>query len=242
MPEPQKISVLIVEDNVRLRNELAYFLRDEGFKVSSVSDGVEMNAALELHMPSIVILDLNLPGEDGIAIASRLRKALPRLGLIILTARVRSVDRSEGYSAGADVYLTKPTNPEEITQVIRNLYARLEPAQQELSWYLDTEKNQINLPNDGMLQLTNLETLLIKELVLHGKYISHEDLMHYVGNPNESDAFNKSRIEVLISRLRKKISTVTDANMFIKVLRGRGYQLLVPIVLSNLAPSGKSLH
>ena len=242
MPDAQKISVLIVEDNVRLRNELADFLRDEGFKVSSVSDGVEMNSALELHMPSIVILDLNLPGEDGISIAGRLRKALPRLGLIILTARVRSVDRSEGYSAGADVYLTKPTNPEEITQVIRNLYARLEPVQQEPSWYLDTEKNQISLPDDGVLQLTSLETLLIKELVLHGKYISHEDLMHYVGNPNESDAFNKSRIEVLISRLRKKISAVTDPNMFIKVLRGRGYQLLVPIVLSNLAPSGKSLH
>lgn len=242
MPDAQKISVLIVEDNVRLRNELADFLRDEGFKVSSVSDGVEMNSALELHMPSIVILDLNLPGEDGIAIASRLRKALPRLGLIILTARVRSADRSEGYSAGADVYLTKPTNPEEITQVIRNLYARLEPVQQEPSWYLDTEKNQISLPDDGVLQLTSLETLLIKELVLHGKYISHEDLMHYVGNPNESDAFNKSRIEVLISRLRKKISAVTDPNMFIKVLRGRGYQLLVPIVLSNLAPSGKSVH
>jgi DNA-binding response OmpR family regulator len=66
--------------------------------------------------------------------------------------------------------------------------------------------------------------------------------MHYVGNPNESDAFNKSRIEVLISRLRKKISVVTDPNMFIKVLRGRGYQLLVPIVLSNLAPSGKSVY
>jgi DNA-binding response OmpR family regulator len=201
-----------------------------------------MNAALELRMPSIVILDLNLPGEDGISIAGRLRKALPRLGLIIMTARARSVDRSEGYAAGADVYLTKPTNPEEITQVIRNLFTRLQPSQEEPSWYLDTEKNQISLPNDGVLQLTSLETLLIKELVLHGKYISHEDLMHYVGNPNESDAFNISRIEVLISRLRKKISVVTDPNMFIKVLRGRGYQLLVPIVLSNLAPSGKSVH
>ncbi len=242
MPDAKKISILIVEDNARLRNELADFLRDEGFQVSSVSDGVEMNSALELNMPSIVILDLNLPGEDGISIANRLRKALPRLGLIILTARVRSVDRSEGYSAGADVYLTKPTNPEEITQVIRNLYARLEPVQEEPSWQLDTVKNHISLPNNGVIPLTSLETLLIKELVLHGKYISHEDLMHYVGNPNESDDFNKSRIEVLISRLRKKISIVTDPNMFIKVMRGRGYQLLVPIVLSNLAPSGKSLH
>jgi DNA-binding response OmpR family regulator len=242
MQNDKAISILIVEDNVRLRNELADFLRDEGFQISTVSDGVEMNAALERQMPAIVILDLNLPGEDGISIATRLRKALPRLGLIMLTARVRSVDRSEGYSAGADVYLTKPTNPEEITQVIRNLYARLEPAQEEASWVLDTGKNQISLPDESVLQLTSLETLLIKELILHGKYISHEDMMHYVGNPNEGDAFNKSRIEVLISRLRKKISAVTDPNMFIKVLRGRGYQLLVPIVLRNLAPSGKSVR
>ena len=114
MPSPSTISVMIVEDNARLRLELSDYLRDEGFDVTAVSDGDEMNSALESQMPSIVILDLNLPGEDGISISKRLRSALPHVGVVMLTARVRSIDRNEGYAAGADVYLTKPTSPEAV--------------------------------------------------------------------------------------------------------------------------------
>lgn len=236
------ISVMIVEDNVRLREELSDYLRDEGLAVTAVSDGDEMNAALEFNIPSIVILDLNLPCEDGISIAKRLRSALPNIGVIMLTARVRSTDRNEGYAAGADVYLTKPTSPDEIVQVIRNLQRRLSPAEAPSEWVLDTEKNIILLGKEGPLALTSLETLLIKELILHGRFISHDDLMYYLGDHNESTEFNKSRFEVLISRIRKKVGTITDPNSFIKVIRGRGYQLIKPIRLKNLAPSGKSLH
>jgi DNA-binding response OmpR family regulator len=242
MSNVQPISVVIVEDNDRLRGELSDYLRDEGFAVIAVSDGEELNAALEVNMPHIAILDLNLPGEDGIAIAKRLRSALPELGVIMLTARVRSIDRNEGYSAGADVYLTKPTSPDEIVQVIKNLYRRLSPADEPENWLLDTEKNILLINKDKQLSLTSLETLLIKELILHGKFISHDDLMYYLGDHNESADFNKSRIEVLISRVRKKISTISDPNLFIKVIRGRGYQLIKPISLKNLAPTGKNLH
>jgi DNA-binding response OmpR family regulator len=236
------ISVMIVEDNARLRLELSDYLRDEGFVVSAVADGDEMNTALENQMPSIVILDLNLPGEDGISISKRLRSALPNVGVIMLTARVRSMDRNEGYAAGADVYLTKPTSPDEIVQVIKNLYRRLTPHVASEEWELDTEQNLISLGNGNELPLTSHETLLIKELILHGKFISHDDLMYYLGDQEESSEFNKSRIEVLISRIRKKVSAVTPANTFIKVIRGRGYQLIKPISLKNIAPSGKSLR
>lgn len=242
MTNPNPASVMIVEDNVRLRGELSDYLRDEGFAVTAVSDGDELNAALEFNMPSIIILDLNLPGEDGIAIAKRVRSALPKIGVIMLTARVRSIDRNEGYAAGADVYLTKPTSPDEIVQVIRNLQRRLTPTETSSEWVLDTEKNIVLLGNEGQLALTSLETLLIKELILHGRFISHDDLMYYLGDHNESTEFNKSRFEVLISRIRKKVSTITDPNSFIKVIRGRGYQLIKPITLKNLAPSGKSMH
>lgn len=240
MPSPSTISVMIVEDNARLRLELSDYLRDEGFDVTAVSDGDEMNSALESQMPSIVILDLNLPGEDGISISKRLRSALPHVGVVMLTARVRSIDRNEGYAAGADVYLTKPTSPDEIVQVIKNLYRRLTPLEVSDDWELDTEKNLLEIGHGEELALTSLETLLIKELILHGKFISHDDLMYYLGDQQESSDFNKSRIEVLISRIRKKVSAVTPANTFIKVIRGRGYQLLKPISLKNIAPSGKS--
>lgn len=242
MPNSSQISLLLVEDNLSLRDELADYLREDGFQLATASDGVEMNFALEQKIPTIVILDLNLPGEDGISIAKRLRASLPNIGLIILSARVRSSERNEGYSVGADVYLTKPTIPEELVQVIHNLCRRLSPATETPEWILDTENSTLIKSNEETCHLTGLETLLIKELVLHGKFISHDDLIYYLGNPDESEEFNKSRMEVLISRLRKKFMAVHGSNPLIKVIRGKGYQLIPPITLKNLAPSGKSRH
>ena len=240
--ENSNISILLVEDNTSLRQELSDFLRDEGFKVTSASDGVEMNFALEQFVPNIVILDLNLPGEDGMSIAKRLRSALPDIGLIMLTARIRSSDRNEGYASGADVYLTKPTVPEELVHVVRNLNRRLKPTEDNSQWILDTEKYLLSQPNGDSVSLTGLETLLVKELVLHGKFISHDDLIYYLGDPDESEEFNKSRMEVLISRFRKKISAFYNSENLIKVIRGKGYQLLIPVTLKNVAASGKTKY
>ena len=240
--ENSNISILLVEDNTSLRQELSDFLRDEGFKVTSASDGVEMNFALEQFVPNIVILDLNLPGEDGMSIAKRLRSALPGIGLIMLTARIRSSDRNEGYASGADVYLTKPTVPEELVHVVRNLNRRLKPTEDNSQWILDTEKYLLSQPNGDSVSLTGLETLLVKELVLHGKFISHDDLIYYLGDPDESEEFNKSRMEVLISRFRKKISAFYNSENLIKVIRGKGYQLLIPVTLKNVAASGKTKY
>jgi len=241
MPHQKSLSILIVEDNVRLRNELADFLREDGFNVKAVGDGSELNVALESEIPSIVILDLNLPGEDGISICKRIRESLPKIGIIILSARVRPSERNEGYFSGADVFLTKPTNPEELISVINNLTNRLYIDTKSPLWTLDTELHRIITPDSTSISLTSSETLLLKEFVLHGRYISHDDLFHYLGNPDETDEINKSKMEVLISRLRKKIGHHTDPNLFIKVIRGKGYQLSVPVQFINIAPSGKKL-
>jgi DNA-binding response OmpR family regulator len=242
MPDQKSLSVLIVEDNERLRNELAIFLREDGFYVNAVGDSSELNVALESEVPSILILDLNLPGEDGISICKRIRESLPQIGIIILSARVRASERNEGYNSGADVFLTKPTNTDELISVINNLSKRLHFTSTTSLWTLDTELNKINTPDSISINLTSTETLLLKEFVLHGRYISHDDLFHYLGNPDETDEVNKSKIEVLISRLRKKIGQHFDPNLFIKVIRGKGYQLSVPIQFINIAPSGKKLR
>jgi DNA-binding response OmpR family regulator len=230
------ISLLLVEDNITLREELSDFLRAEGFTVKVAGDGLEMNRAIERDMPDIVILDLNLPLEDGIDITKRVRASLPDLGLIILSARVRSSDRKEGYESGADIYLTKPTNPVELVSVIKNLRRRLKPVKTQPNWLLDTMKNTLTSPDNAEIKLTGSETLLIKELVLHGRFATHDDLISYVGNPDKDEDSNKLRIEVLISRLRKKLSTHIDPGLFINVLRGRGYQLKIPIELKNILP------
>ena len=76
----------------------------------------------------------------------------------------------------------------------------------------------------------------------HGKFISHDDLIYYLGDPDESEEFNKSRMEVLISRFRKKISAFYNSENLIKVIRGKGYQLLIPVTLKNVAASGKTKY
>ena len=231
------ISVLLVEDNITLREELSDFLRAEGFKVRVAGDGLEMNRAIERDMPDILILDLNLPFEDGIDITKRIRASLPELGIIILSARVRSSDRKDGYASGADIYLTKPTNPVELVSVIQNLHRRLKPVKSQLNWLLDTIKNTVTSPEGLEVKITGSETMLLKELILHGRFATHDDLINYVGNPERDEESNKLRIEVLISRLRKKLSPHIDPSLFINVLRGRGYQLKIPIALKNITPS-----
>ncbi len=231
------ISVLLVEDNITLREELSDFLRAEDFDVRVAGDGQEMNLAIEQRMPDIVILDLNLPQEDGIAITKRMRSALPAIGIIILSARVRSSDRKDGYESGADIYLTKPTNPIELVSVIQNLYGRLKPDTSRHPWLLDTMKNAVLTPGGETVRITGLETLLLKELILHGRFATHDDLIDHVGNPDKDEQANKLRIEVLISRLRKKLSPHIEPALFINVLRGKGYQLKVAMELKNLAPS-----
>ena len=231
------ISVLLVEDNITLREELSDFLRAEGFKVRVAGDGLEMNRAIERDMPDILILDLNLPFEDGIDITKRIRASLPELGIIILSARVRSSDRKEGYESGADIYLTKPTNPVELVSVIQNLHRRLKPINSQPNWLLDTVKNTVTSPVGAEVKITGSETMLLKELILHGRFATHDDLINYVGNPERDEESNKLRIEVLISRLRKKLSPHIDPSLFINVLRGRGYQLKIPIALKNITPS-----
>lgn len=236
MSSQHPISVLLVEDNITLREELSDFLRAEGFKVTVAGDGLEMNRAIERNMPDILILDLNLPFEDGIDITKRIRASLPELGIIILSARVRSSDRKDGYESGADIYLTKPTNPVELVSVIQNLHRRLKPVKSQLNWLLDTIKNTVTSPEGLEVKITGSETMLLKELILHGRFATHDDLISYVGNPDKDEESNKLRIEVLISRLRKKLSPHIDPSLFINVLRGRGYQLKIPIELKNIAP------
>ncbi len=100
----QMPSLIVVEDNETLRQELVLYLAEEGFRVRGVDGGAELNQAIQEQATDILILDLNLPEEDGISITRRIRQALPNIGIIMLTARLRSTDRLEGYAAGADVY------------------------------------------------------------------------------------------------------------------------------------------
>jgi DNA-binding response OmpR family regulator len=230
-------AVIVVEDNQTLRDELVLFLSEEGVDVRGVGSGEELNLAIQARRADILILDLNLPAEDGISITRRIRSALPTVGIIILSARVRSTDRLEGYATGADVYLTKPTRPEELVAVVRNLFGRIGSASTPVPWQLDMTALTVFSPDGFEIRLTGGEALLLKELALNGQFMDHAALMAQFGEKEQSEKINKARIEVLISRLRTKLAPHVGMGFDINALRGRGYQLGFLLVVKNLNSS-----
>jgi DNA-binding response OmpR family regulator len=153
--------IILVEDNIALREALEDHLTNTGFDVQGVGDGLELNQALSVAVPHVVVLDLNLPEEDGLSIAKRLRKAFPQIGIVMLTARVRSIDRHEGYESGADVYLTKPVKPIELTNVLQTLCRRLMPSPVANTWLLRMSSLQLEPPGHSPISLTVSEANLV---------------------------------------------------------------------------------
>ncbi|MFW2454814.1 response regulator transcription factor [Methyloversatilis discipulorum] len=122
------LNLLIVEDNDDLRDSLADALGTRGHHVVALDCAEAVPEQAELTRLDLAIVDLNLPGEDGLALAQRLREAQPGLGIIMLTARAQSSDKVAGYEHGADIYLTKPVSLQELAGAVQALGRRLKPA------------------------------------------------------------------------------------------------------------------
>ena len=227
-------SLIVVEDNETLRDELVLYLSEEGFAVRGVGSGADLNQAMESLPTDILILDLNLPEEDGISITRRIRRALPKVGIILLTARVRGMDRLEGYASGADVYLTKPTRPEELVAVVRNLFARLGLQKSPPPWQLDMSGLTLHAPTGRQIELTATEARLLMALAVNGQFLEHASLLSRFGDEAQSEKINKARLEVLISRLRNKLGPHMNDGFDIRAVRGQGYQLGFGLVVKNL--------
>ena len=222
-------SLILVEDNERLRQELENSLREDGFDVRSVDSGAALNLALQERRADVLILDLNIAEEDGISIARRMRISSPKMGIVMLTARVRSIDKQEGYQSGADVYMTKPARPAELVAAIKNLLNRLAPQPDQSSWVLDTKMLNVRIEQTTFIGLTSIEAELLKILALNSGCVEIETIENYLNMPNFDSDKSKLRLEVLISRLRTKLNPHTGELNPIKSVRGRGYQLCVPL-------------
>lgn len=226
-----KASLILVEDNERLREELENYLRDEGFDVRGVDGGQALNQALLERRTDVLILDLNMAEEDGISIAKRMRISSPEVGIVMLTARVQSIDKQNGYQSGADVYMTKPARPAELVAALRNLLARLAPQLKQTQWILDTTLLSIRFQQTTSIALTIAEAKLLKTLALNNACVELEELQLVLDHQSEDAAKNKLRLEVLISRLRSKLSPHLGEFNPIKSVRGRGYQLCMPLAI-----------
>jgi two-component system OmpR family response regulator len=234
-------SVLLVEDNVRISQEMAQMMRAAGLSVHCAMDAQEMRELIANSIPDIVLLDLNLPGEDGISICRWLRSVYPDIGIVMLTARVMGSERSEGYLAGADVYLTKPTRAEELLAVLHNFLRRIKTQAAVGSpnvggcWVLHVADMRLESPEADHLRLNLKETLILKRLSESSGAVSYQSLLDGIMHQGELLPVDKVQLEVVMSRLRTKLSSLTKSSIEIKTVHKVGYQLSTPLVVRSKA-------
>ena len=228
-----KPKILVVDDDLRLRQLLDRYLSEQGFTVKAVPDAAGMDRALERELYELIVLDLMLPGEDGLAICRRLRGNANPVAIIMLTAKGDEIDRIVGLELGADDYLPKPFNPRELVARIHAvLRRRSAPTPAGAPSVLEEEmgfgKVRINLATRELERegettlLTTGEFGLLRVLLEHARQpMSREKLME-LARGREYEVFDRA-IDVQISRLRKLVEDDPTKPRYIQTVWGLGY-------------------
>lgn len=229
------LNIVIVEDNDPLREALVDVLSAEEHNVGSFGSAESFLAECALDTVDIVLLDLNLPGEDGVSLARRLRVERPDVGIIMLTARGAPDQRRVGYDSGADIYLTKPSSAPELTSSIQALARRLQMDQRPHPAEIPREplvlsRQFVSLTGPGgMVVLTASETALLAAFAAAPECrLSNEDILRLA--PVDGPV-SKSTLGVKIVRLRKKLLAAGAVGQPVTVIRNWGYQLSCPLTL-----------
>ncbi len=224
--------ILVVDDDPRICRLLSRYLSKEGYRVSSAANGHEMQRVLDEEGVELLILDLGLPGEDGLSIARRLR---PRseLGIIMLTGKSEAIDKVVGLEVGADDYITKPFDNRELLARVRSVLRRVRnaPSQPEesgriaqfsgLSLNLDT--NELVSGLGEQIKLTHAEFKLLSAFVTHAnRVLTRDNLLDHVAD-RDWQPFDRS-IDVLVGKLRRKIEPDPKHPVMIQAVRGAGYK------------------
>lgn len=220
------LNIIVVEDHDALRDITVETLRTIGHQVVGVDCAEELvEIAHTMHI-DLMLIDLNLPGEDGISLARRIRQNQPDIGIIMLTARGKVSEKLQGYENGADIYLTKPTTMEELGAAIQALSRRLRPAPQTTS-ALQLNLHKLTLTgNQSEVSLTAQEASVLAALSrAPGQRLEHWQLIALLGKID----FSKAGLEMQIARLRKKLIQASVDDQPIKTIRQFGYQLSVDI-------------
>lgn len=223
--------LLVVDDEPKLRQLLKKYLSQEGFVVEAVEDGVAMDRYLANHEVDLVILDLMLPGEDGLSIGRRLYHQY-NLPIIILSARGEELDRIVGLEMGADDYLIKPFNPRELLARIRCVLRRYaqdnQPAGAETKhllsfgpFCLDVEKHQLR-KDQQEIPLTSGEFALLRAFLEHANRVINRDTLLEITKGYERDPLDRS-IDICVGRLRKKIEHDPANPVYLRTIWGAGY-------------------
>jgi two-component system phosphate regulon response regulator OmpR len=225
--------ILVVDDDLRLRQLLERYLSDQGFAVKAVPDAPSMDRALERELYDLIVLDLMLPGEDGLAICRRLRGAKNPINIIMLTAKGDEVDRIVGLEIGADDYLPKPFNPRELVArihaVLRRRAAPPPPgAPAHIDEVVSFGKVSVNLGTRELTRegtttlLTSGEFGLLKVLLEHPRQPMSRDKLMELARGREYEVFDRA-IDVQVSRLRKLVEEDPAKPRYLQTVWGFGY-------------------
>ncbi len=229
--------LLIVDDDREIRTLLSQYLDRHGLRATAVADGREMRRVMERSHIDLIVLDLMLPGEDGLSICRELRTH-SQVPVIMLTARGEDVDRIVGLELGADDYLAKPFNPRELLVRIRAVLRRAAHAPRDPNpqtvhaftfdgWRLDTTRRTL-AGNDGEVQLSGGEYRLLAVLLSAGNRVLSRTRLVELLRGREADPFDRS-IDVRVSRLRQILGDDARAPSIIKTVYGEGYVIGVPV-------------
>ena len=228
--------IVVVDDDPGIRDVVSEFLGRHGFEVQTAADASELNRLLSLGRPDLVVLDVMLPGEDGLHICRRL-SGPDGPAVIMLSAMGEETDRIVGLELGADDYLPKPCNPREllarVRAVLRRRGERPDPeahlgARCEFNgWKLDMVRRELRTPDGVMVNLSGGEFSLLRSFVEHPqRVLTRDQLLDFARGP-DSDAYDRA-IDVQISRLRRKLDDGGGSEL-IRTVRNEGYMFMAKV-------------
>jgi two-component system OmpR family response regulator len=234
--------VLVVDDDAEIRTLLGEYLRKAGYRVTAVADGKAMWSALQGAHPDVVVLDLMLPGDDGLALCRDLR-ARSQVPIIMLTARGEETDRIVGLEMGADDYLAKPFNPRELLARIKSVLRRARSLPENLrpeparrlgfaGWELDMATRNLTAPDGVVVALSGAEHKLLSIFLAHPQRVLTRDQLMDLMRGREAYPLDRS-IDVQVSRLRRRLRDDAKEPTLVKTVRGEGYVLAAQVERSS---------
>jgi two-component system OmpR family response regulator len=226
---------LIVDDDREICTLLCNYLADFGIEARGVQDGAAMRHAIAQQQPDVVILDLMLPGEDGLTLCRQLRAASANIPVIMLTARGEPADRVVGLELGADDYVVKPCDPREVVARVHTVLRRVRPDGGRMAaadedgdrvsfegWTLDVATRQLTTPRQMVVPLSNAEFRLLWTFIERPRRVLSRDQLMDAARGQASTAYDRS-IDLLVSRLRQKLDDDPRDPKLLKTIRGEGY-------------------
>jgi two-component system OmpR family response regulator len=231
--------ILIVDDDAEIRNLLGKYLLRNGLRVTAVADGRAMWHALDAGRIDLIVLDIMLPGDDGLTLCRTLRARSSEIPVIMLTARGEETDRVVGLEMGADDYLAKPFSARELLARIKAILRRARSLPPNLrpdsalrlrfaGWVLDTVQRQLISVDGVVTPLAGAEYRLLRAFLSHPNRVLNRDQLVDLTQGREADPLDRS-IDVQVGRLRHRLRDDPRDPQLIKTVRGEGYVLAVAV-------------